>query len=84
MSVTKSKFFPVSILILLSMIWGTSFILIKQGLKVFGPDEVGALRVSAAAVFLLPYSLVRLREIDRKSTRLNSSHIPLSRMPSSA
>ena len=25
-----------------------------------------------------------LRELDRKSTRLNSSHIPLSRMPSSA
>ena len=25
-----------------------------------------------------------LNEIDRKSTRLNSSHIPLSRMPSSA
>ena len=24
------------------------------------------------------------KEIDRKSTRLNSSHIPLSRMPSSA
>ena len=27
---------------------------------------------------------VRARGIDRKSTRLNSSHIPLSRMPSSA
>ena len=26
----------------------------------------------------------RIRELDRKSTRLNSSHIPLSRMPSSA
>ena len=26
----------------------------------------------------------RMRELDRKSTRLNSSHIPLSRMPSSA
>ena len=26
----------------------------------------------------------RAEEIDRKSTRLNSSHIPLSRMPSSA
>ena len=25
-----------------------------------------------------------LSEVDRKSTRLNSSHIPLSRMPSSA
>jgi drug/metabolite transporter (DMT)-like permease len=66
MSLTKSKFFPVSVLILLSMIWGTSFILIKQGLKVFGPDEVGALRVSAAAVFLLPYALVKIWEIDRK------------------
>ena len=27
---------------------------------------------------------VRMPDIDRKSTRLNSSHIPLSRMPSSA
>ena len=26
----------------------------------------------------------KLIEVDRKSTRLNSSHIPLSRMPSSA
>ena len=26
----------------------------------------------------------RVAELDRKSTRLNSSHIPLSRMPSSA
>ena len=25
-----------------------------------------------------------MRSVDRKSTRLNSSHIPLSRMPSSA
>ena len=25
-----------------------------------------------------------IRDLDRKSTRLNSSHIPLSRMPSSA
>ena len=28
--------------------------------------------------------LVNYSELDRKSTRLNSSHIPLSRMPSSA
>ena len=28
--------------------------------------------------------VVRGDELDRKSTRLNSSHIPLSRMPSSA
>ena len=32
----------------------------------------------------LPAALVRESREDRKSTRLNSSHIPLSRMPSSA
>ena len=30
------------------------------------------------------YEKVCLIQLDRKSTRLNSSHIPLSRMPSSA
>jgi drug/metabolite transporter (DMT)-like permease len=48
--------------ILLSLIWGTSFILIKQGLKVFSPQEVGALRVTAAAVFLLPFAILKLKE----------------------
>jgi drug/metabolite transporter (DMT)-like permease len=48
---------------LLSLIWGTSFILIKQGLKVFSPDEVGALRVASASTFLLPIALMRVREL---------------------
>jgi drug/metabolite transporter (DMT)-like permease len=47
----------------LTLIWGTSFILIKQGLKVFSPDEVGALRVTAASVFLLPLALIKLKEV---------------------
>ncbi|MFZ9504963.1 MAG: DMT family transporter, partial [Cyclobacteriaceae bacterium] len=54
---------PALILVLLSLIWGTSFILIKQGLKSFSPDEVGALRVTAAALFLLPIALLRFREV---------------------
>lgn len=49
--------------IVLTLIWGTSFILIKQGLKVFAPDEVGALRVAAASAFLTPIALLRLREL---------------------
>lgn len=53
------------LLIVLSLIWGTSFILIKQGLKVFSPDEVGSLRVAAAAVFLLPFGLLRWRELKK-------------------
>src|SRR5260221_5343107 len=54
---------PFILLIGLSLIWGTSFILIKQGLKIFSPDEVGALRVSAASLFLLPAALVRMKEL---------------------
>ena len=59
------KFLPVVLLLLLSLIWGTSFILIKQGLKVFAPDEVGALRVTAASLFLLPFAVIRLQELTR-------------------
>lgn len=47
----------------LTLIWGTSFILIKQGLKVFSPDEVGALRVAAASLFLIPLAVTRLKEL---------------------
>ncbi|HEY3402793.1 MAG TPA: DMT family transporter [Ohtaekwangia sp.] len=49
--------------VILTLIWGTSFILIKQGLKVFSPDELGALRVVAASLFLLPVALSKLREV---------------------
>ncbi len=48
-------------MIILALIWGSSFILIKQGLKVFSPDQVGALRVSSAFLFLLPPALMRLK-----------------------
>jgi drug/metabolite transporter (DMT)-like permease len=50
-------------LILLSLIWGTSFILMKRGLTVFSPGEVGSIRVVAASVILLPLALVKLKEL---------------------
>jgi drug/metabolite transporter (DMT)-like permease len=50
---------------ILALIWGTSFILIKQGLKVFAADEVGALRVSAACLFLLPMALRQVKTLQR-------------------
>jgi drug/metabolite transporter (DMT)-like permease len=60
---SQKNFTAIFLLITLSLIWGTSFILIKQGLKVFSPDVVGALRVTAASIFLLPMALVRLRQL---------------------
>lgn len=53
------------LLIILTLIWGTSFILIKLGLRVFAPNEVGALRVTAAGLFLLPAALVRIKELTK-------------------
>lgn len=51
------------LLIVLSIIWGTSFILMKKGLKVFSAGEVGAIRVVAATLFLLPFAFQRLKEL---------------------
>jgi len=63
-------FKAIALLILLALIWGTSFILIKQGLKVFAPQEVATLRVSAAFLFLLPVALVRMRQLSRKDFQI--------------
>jgi drug/metabolite transporter (DMT)-like permease len=59
----KKDYTAWGLLILLALIWGTSFILIKQGLKVFAPMEVGALRVTAAFLFLLPVGIIKFKEI---------------------
>lgn len=40
------------ILIVLSLTWGSSFILIKQGLVAFSPYQVGALRMIIASGIL--------------------------------
>ena len=49
---------------------------------------LGGSRVQIAgptgAFVVIIYGIVQQYGVDRKSTRLNSSHIPLSRMPSSA
>lgn len=45
------------ILVILSLVWGSSFILMKRGLEAFDSDEVAALRISIAFLFLLPFLL---------------------------
>ncbi len=50
-------------LILLSCIWGSSYILIKKGLQVFSPTEVATLRLVAGALVLLPFSLPQLSKL---------------------
>ncbi len=54
------------LLLILSLIWGSSFILIKYGLVAFSAGEVGALRIAFASLFLLPVSLPKLSKIKRR------------------
>lgn len=62
----NNKAQAITLLIVLSLIWGTSFILMKRGLTAFTPGEVGSIRVVAAAIFLLPFALVRLKGLGSK------------------
>ena len=59
----KKSYTALLLLLLLALIWGTSFILIKQGLKVFAPDELGTLRVTAAFIFLLPFGILKIKDL---------------------
>ncbi len=54
-----------ALLVLLATIWGTSFILMKKGLVVFSALELGAARVSVAALLLLPFALRHLGRVER-------------------
>ncbi len=54
-----------SLLIILSLVWGSSFILMKRGLEAFSSDEVAALRISIAFLFLSPL-LIKYFKIDFK------------------
>ena len=58
------------LLVLLGLVWGSSFILIKRGLTAFSPAEVGALRIASASVFLVPVALPALRKLSRRHLKL--------------
>lgn len=53
----KSSTLSWFILILLAMIWGGSFILMKRGMYAFSSDEVAALRIAIAFLVLAPFHL---------------------------
>ncbi|MEM9932140.1 MAG: EamA family transporter [Bacteroidota bacterium] len=54
------------ILILLSSIWGTSFILIKKGLLAYSPLQVASLRIAIAGVGFIPLVITYLSKLSRK------------------
>ncbi|EGV42263.1 DMT family transporter [Bizionia argentinensis JUB59] len=53
-------------LVVLSMIWGTSFILIKKSLLGLTPYQLGALRTIITGFFLLAVGFNKLKTIDKR------------------
>jgi drug/metabolite transporter (DMT)-like permease len=52
-------------LIFLSLIWGSSFILIALGLEGMDAFQLGSLRIAGAGIFLLAVSFPKLRQIPK-------------------
>lgn len=55
------------LILLLALIWGSSFILMKKGLKSFTYDEVAALRMFTAFIVVFPFAVSGFRTV--KSTQ---------------
>ncbi|MCT4588036.1 MAG: EamA family transporter [Carboxylicivirga sp.] len=62
----SKKWFQFVVLFSLAFVWGSSFILMKIGLKSFDNIQVASLRMGFASLFLLPMALRHLRGLKLK------------------
>jgi drug/metabolite transporter (DMT)-like permease len=61
----KRKIWHWLALLILSLIWGTSYILMKKGLESFSPYQVGALRIVITFICLLPVALRHFHHLNK-------------------
>jgi len=62
----RISLFSWALFIVLSFIWGSSFILMKEGLVFFSAYEVAAIRMLSAGFVLLPFAVSAWRQTNRK------------------
>lgn len=65
----EKRWFQYSILLFLAFIWGSSFILMKIGLKSFTSTQAAGIRVLSASLVLLPYSIKHLKALRKKDLK---------------
>jgi len=58
-----------SVLILLAFVWGSSYILMREGLKSFTPVQVAGLRIIITWICFLPFSLRNLKYLTLRNIR---------------
>ncbi|HCX21097.1 MAG: EamA family transporter [Flammeovirgaceae bacterium] len=57
------------LLLTLSLIWGSSFILIKKGLIGLAPMELGAVRILSASLFMLPFAIRSVKKVRKEHVK---------------
>jgi drug/metabolite transporter (DMT)-like permease len=57
------------VLMFLSLIWGSSFILMKKGLESYSHMQVAAFRIFFSFVFMLPITIKNIRVISKENLR---------------
>ncbi|MBL0031335.1 MAG: DMT family transporter [Bacteroidetes bacterium] len=50
---------------MLAIVWGSSFILMKKGLIVYTPYQVGAIRMFVSMLFLFPFLIGHFKKVER-------------------
>lgn len=59
----KEKWINWSLFAVLTLIWGSSFILMKESAKDLNGWQIGAIRIFSAGIVFLPFALFHIREI---------------------
>jgi drug/metabolite transporter (DMT)-like permease len=65
----ENKSWQWTALLFLSLIWGTSFILMKKGLESYSHMQVAAFRIFFSFLFLLPFTIRHIRVISKDNVR---------------
>lgn len=66
----KAKWANWLVFTILSFVWGSSFILMKEGLKAYTPYQVASLRMLSAGFILLPFAFKTIVKIPAKKIGL--------------
>jgi drug/metabolite transporter (DMT)-like permease len=61
----REKLFNWSLFIILSLIWGSSFILMKAGMNTLTPYHVASIRILSAGIVLIPFAAKALKQIPK-------------------
>jgi drug/metabolite transporter (DMT)-like permease len=61
----RDKWINWSLFVLLALIWGSSFILMKIGRTQLNGMQIGAIRIFSAGLIFAPFALVHIRQIPR-------------------